>query len=70
MVCAALILGNFMGAVDIKGLLETITPDNTCGIDLRNDILTFELEDAARGRSARLEGDKEIPVRARLGEGW
>lgn len=61
-----------MGAVDIKGLLETITPDNTCGIDLRNDILTFELEDAARGRSARLEGDKEIPAEepdwAKVGE--
>jgi type VI secretion system protein ImpA len=49
-----------MGAVDIKGLLETITPDNPCGIDLRNDILTFELESAARGKPARLEGDREI----------
>jgi type VI secretion system protein ImpA len=49
-----------MGAVDIKGLLETITPDHPCGSDLRNDILTFELESAARGKPARLEGDKEI----------
>lgn len=51
-----------MGAVDIKSLLEAITQENPCGIDLRNDPRTFELDNTARGKPARLESNKEIPA--------
>ena len=51
-----------MGAVDIKSLLEAITQENPCGIDLRNDPRTFELDNTARGKPARLETNKEIPA--------
>ena len=51
-----------MGAVDINHLLDAISPDNPCGMDLSADPRRFELDNIARGKPARSEGDKEIPA--------